>query len=426
MNVLMINTAEKVGGAAIAANRLMEALKADGVKVKMLVRDRQTGQMSVSSVKQSWKLPVKFLWERLVVFFNNRFSRRNLFIVDLGNAGVDISDSFEVQQADIIHLHWCNQGFLSLETIDRLLHLGKPVVVTMHNMWYFTAVCQYSGDCSMYETGCSRCPILNGGWPFFDLTRRVYETKARIYGDANMTFVGCSRWITKLAGRSLLTKGHRVVSIPNPIDMDVYKPLGEEGKRRAREQWNLPTDKHLLLFGSQKITEERKGFRYLLEACHIIHSRYPDYAGKVGIVVVGSNSRKIRQLPRAENLLSDIYTVDYITNEHDMVALFNAVDLYVTPTLQDNLPNTIVESLSCGTPCVGFGIGGVVEMIDHQVNGYVAEYRNAGDLADGIIWCLDSGRYPQLCDRALEKARSTYSEKNVSRQYIELYEQLIN
>lgn len=418
MRVLIINTSERIGGAAIAANRLMEALRDNGIRVKMLVRDKQSEQMTVVSIGSGWMQPMKFLWERLVIFVTNRFRRHNLFQVDIANTGTDITKFPEFQQADIIHLHWINQGYLSLTDLERIINTGKPVVITMHDMWFFTGICHYSGNCYKYKSECSKCPLLtNGGWGK-DLATKVFRNKQKLYGKTKLSFVGCSRWITQLAKESALTVGHSITHIPNAIDTNLFRPMDKDA---ARNDCNLPTNKRLILFGSQRITDERKGFRYLAEACNIIKNKYPKLADKIGIVVVGGDSDKIKsQLPFS------VYPINYVKDEHDMVELYNAVDIYVTPSLQDNLPNTIVESMACGVPCVGFNIGGIPEMIDHLHNGYVAEYRNAEDFANGICWVLERENYKGLCDAARRKALATYSESTISRKYIDVYNKALN
>ena len=135
MRVLIINTSERIGGAAVAAGRLMESLKNNGIKAKMLVRDKQTDQISVVGLKGSWLHVWKFMWERIVIWKANRFKKNDLFAVDIANTGTDITSLPEFQQADVIHLHWINQGMLSLNTIRKILTSGKPVVWTMHDMW---------------------------------------------------------------------------------------------------------------------------------------------------------------------------------------------------------------------------------------------------------------------------------------------------
>lgn len=413
MKVVIVNTSEKVGGAAIAANRLMEALKKNGVSAKMIVRDRQTDKISVVAVKQqSWRLALNFLWERGIIFLSNGFSRKNLFQIDIANTGTDITTMPEFQQADVIHLHWVNQGFLSLDNIDKILRSGKKIVVTMHDQWYFTGVCHYSGDCLNYRDQCRNCPLIRGGVKK-DISWKVFNRKRRMYANADITFVGCSQWIAGLARTATLFQGKKVVSIPNAINMDVFHP---EDKALARQSLGLPSDRRLLLFGSQRITDERKGFRYLVEACEHIHRNHPEWTDKIGIVVVGAKSETIDSM-----LPFPVYAVNYVSEEKSMVEIYNAVDLYVTPSLQDNLPNTIVESMACGVPCVGFRVGGIPEMIDHEKNGYVARYKDAVDFANGILWSLGDS-YDDLCTKAYEKAVATYSEKRVAEKYKEIYQ----
>ena len=141
MRVLIVNTSERTGGAAVAANRLMMALNNNGVKAKMLVRDKETDSLTVIGLPKSPMLHWHFLWERLVVFVRSRFSRKHLFEIDLANIGSDITRLPEFQEADVIHLHWINQGMLSLGSIQGILRSGKPVVWTMHDIWPATAIC---------------------------------------------------------------------------------------------------------------------------------------------------------------------------------------------------------------------------------------------------------------------------------------------
>ena len=413
MRVLIVNTSERTGGAAIAANRLMEALRKNGIKAQMLVRDKQTDQLTVTSIPTSWILTVKFLWERFVIWINNRLSRHNLFMVDIANTGTDITQLFEFRQADVIHLHWVNQGFLSLKDIDLILKSGKPVVVTMHDMWYFTGICHHAGTCTKYRTKCGQCPLIYG-IPGNDLAQNVFNQKRRIFNRSKIVFVGCSQWIASLCRTSRITAGQTILSIPNPIDADTFTPAD---KSRCRQERHLPADKYLILFCSRRITDPYKGFQQLADACTIIKEKMPHLAERLGVVVLGEESDKIKaQIPL------EVYPIDYLTGQKEIVQLYNAVDLFVTPSLQENLPNTIMEALACGTPCVGFQIGGIPEMIDHKQNGYVAKYRDAEDFACGIEWCLQPEHYQALSDSARQKVLDNYSELQVTHKYLEVYE----
>ncbi len=416
MKVLLINTSERTGGAAIACNRLMDALKNNGVKARMLVRDKQTDRLTVTALHPSIMLPVKFIYERLVIFIHNRFNRKNLFQVDIANTGTDITKLNEFKNADVIHLHWVNQGFLSLSNLDKIIHSGKKIVITMHDQWYFTGVCHYSGNCNKFQTSCSKCDLLKG--TFYDITQSTFNKKQNIYKDANITFVSCSKWLGNIAKTARLTQGHKVVSIPNAIDTDLFRPCD---KVEARKKCNLPTDKKLILFSSQRITDKRKGFELLVKACEIIKESNPSLASHIGVVVLGGQSDVVQsQLP------FQVFPISYVSDQQQIVSLYNAVDIYVTPSLQDNLPNTIVEAMSCGVPCVGFNVGGIPEMIDHKQNGYVAEYRNAKDFANGIEWTLSQAQYSSLSESSRAKAEITYSQESVAHKYIEVYDNADN
>jgi glycosyltransferase involved in cell wall biosynthesis len=246
-----------------------------------------------------------------------------------------------------------------------------------------------------------------------DQAKKVFQKKEKIYRKAQLTFVGCSQWMADLAKKSKLTQGHQVVSIPNAIDTDLFRPMD---KQKAREAFQLPQDKQLLLFGCQRITDERKGFRFLMEALQYIKQQHADQASNIELVVVGGEAENIR-----EQVPFTILPVRYVSDPQKMVQLYNAVDIYVTPSLQDNLPNTIMEALACGIPCVGFKVGGIPEMIDHQENGYVAQYKDAEDFAHGILWTL-SADYETLSRQARNKVMVTYSENAVAHKYMEVYE----
>jgi hypothetical protein len=160
MRVLIINTSERTGGAAVAASRLNEALKNNGIKSKMLVRDKQTDTLNVVGIDHSWLNLWRFLWERIVIWAANGFKRDNIFAMDIANTGIDITSLPEFTQADVIHLHWINQGMLSIANLRKILHSGKPIVWTMHDMWPATGICHYSQDCSNYCTECHDCHFL--------------------------------------------------------------------------------------------------------------------------------------------------------------------------------------------------------------------------------------------------------------------------
>ena len=386
MKVLILSTYATTGGAAIAANRLMHALNSNGVEATMLCRKHITwGPARLR--KQSWAS----IWERVVIWAGNGFSTKNLWAMDIANCGEDVTRTEAFKEADVIHLHWVNQGFLSLDTIRKIVQSGKRVVWTMHDEWPLDSVWHYT----------------EGTMPASPLADKVLAEKQKIYSEGRITFVTCSRWLCDIARKKPLGMTQEVVSVPNPIDMTVFHPMD---KAVTRTELGLPKDERLILYACQKVTDIRKGVAYLIDAMAEVDG--------VGVVLVGGNTDDVKAL-MPQNV--KVYSLGAIRDVDKMAKIYAAVDAFVTPSLQDNLPNTIMESMSSGTPCVGFNVGGIPEMIDDKVNGYVSEYKNAHDLAAGIRYVLDPSRRETLSRACLEKVRTCYGETAVAEKYIEVY-----
>ena len=413
MKVLIVNTSERTGGAAVAANRLMKALINHGVKAKMLVRDKESDSLTVTELSRSWRLRWNFLWERFVIFVRCGFSRKHLFEIDLANTGTDITRLREFQEADIIHLHWINQGMLSLSGIRKILRSGKPVVWTMHDIWPATAICHVTLGCRNFTTRCRSCRLL-GNSQGDDISTTIWQRKLRMLEGENIYYVACSHWLENEAKASALLKGHKVTSIPNPIDTHIYNRYSKE---EARQRLGLPQDRRLILFASQRVTTPNKGMDYLIEACRLLGNRTKCQT-PYEVVILGGHAEELVEL-----LQLKAHPLGYVNDERRIVDVYNAVDVFVLPSLSENLPNTIMEAMACGVPCVGFKVGGIPEEIDHKRNGYVADYRNAEDLARGIRWILEESDYEALSRNAIQKVAHNYSQQSVALRYAEVYQQ---
>lgn len=415
MRVLIVNTSENTGGAAVAANRLMEALNNNGVKAKMLVRDKQTDSITVATLKRSWRLKWNFLWERFVIYCHLRFNRTNLFQLDMANAGSDITSTREFKEADVIHLSWINQGMLSLKGIRKILESHKPVVWTMHDLWPASSICHYARSCHGFEKRCGNCCLLPGGGSRNDLSARVWKRKKSAYGNSSILFVTCSKWLEGQAKKSGLLVGQKIISIPNPIDTRVFCRTSRETARLAA---GLPLDKKLILFVSQRVTDKRKGMDFFIPALNKLVEQHPELKDTAGIAVLGGQAEEL-----AEQLPLPSYPLGYISDERKIANVYSSVDMFVLPSLEDNLPNTIMEAMACGVPCVGFNTGGIPEMIDHLRNGYVAEYKNVDDLTKGMEWVMLEADRNVLGEEAQKKVNANYSQHAVAMKYIEAYNQ---
>ena len=188
MRVLIVNTSERTGGAAVAANRLKDALNKNGIDASMLVRDKLSNDKTVFAIKNNWRTRWNKLWERWCVFCHLRFSKRNLFAIDIANTGTDITQLPEFKNADIIHLAWVNQGFLSLNNIEKILNSGKPLIWTMHDIWPATAICHITLDCRKFETQCEKCYLLP--LPIgCDIAKRTWQRKELIKGRSHIIYI---------------------------------------------------------------------------------------------------------------------------------------------------------------------------------------------------------------------------------------------
>lgn len=391
MKVLIISTTERTGGGAIAAKRLLTALNKNGVQAKMLVREKQTDDINVAAYGNKWPKVIERI--RLMCALLKPF--RQTWQYDLASDGIDILSTPEYAEADVIHLHWVNQGMLSLKQLQKIVTSGKRIVWTLHDEWPFRGIRHYTGEGNEMRSNSANA-----------LEQKYFKLKQEIYRQGNIHFVGCSQWITNLAREAMpQAKLHH---INNCIPHSIFHP---HETPKAREAFDLPPNQKLILFTCQKVTDKRKGMTYLLEA--LKHLQQP----KPHLVVVGGNTEDV--LKSAEGLDRDtIHFIPYVNGEKEMARLYSAVDCFVTPSLQDNLPNTIAEAMSCGTPCIGFNTGGIPEMISHMQNGYVAQYCDSLDLAQGIECAL---AHPEWKEAALHSAVHDYSEDRIARKYGEVY-----
>lgn len=417
MRILIVNTSERTGGAAVAANRLMEALNNNGEKAKMLVRDKETDSITVVSLRRQFFQRWRFLWERWYIYWHLHFSKRHLFDIDIANTGADITRLPEFREADVVHLSWVNQGMLSLRGLRKILRSGKPVVWTMHDLWPATAICHLTLGCNLFKQQCRTCKYLPGGGSATDLSATVWTKKKRTYDLGPIHFVACSKWLADQARQSRLLRGHYVSAIPNPIDTRMFV---KEDRTLAARRAQLPVDKRLILFAAQRATNENKGMSYLIEACRRLSALHPQLKETVGIAIMGSHSEEL-----AHEFDFPVYSLGYVTDTHTLVDIYNSSTVFVLPSLSENLPNTIMEAMACGIPCVGFNVGGIPEEIDHRKNGYVAAYRDTEDLARGLHWVLEEAPYNELSTQAIRKVAQCYSQNSVAMHYIEIYNQAI-
>lgn len=292
--------------------------------------------------------------------------------------GTNVAQLEEVAKADVIYIHWALGGFLNYNSIRKLANLNKPIIIFMHDMWSITGGCHHSFSCEKYITECSNCQMFQRQKKN-DLSQKGFMKKLNIYSKFdNLYFISPSHWLYDCAKRSFLTKDKPIFHIPNLLDETIFKPFD---KITAKQILNIEPDETVIAFGAVSIDSPYKGWPYLQKTLEIL--KKDKRLQKISILIFGSGYNK--QI--ADAIPFKTKFVGYL-DKYSITIAYNATEVFVVPSLADNLPTTIMESMSCGTPVVGFDVGGIPDMISHKENGYLAKYKDSEDLAEGIKFCL--------------------------------------
>ena len=410
MRILHINASDTYGGAARAAYRLHRALSAENVDSKLLVQKKTSDDHTVMAPISKFEKGINLFRPTLdnlpLQQYKNRtqslFSPAWLPFSQIPKKIVQINP-------DIVHLHWIAGAMMSVKDLGKI---DKPIVWSLHDMWAFTGGEHIDEGQQHYLDRCGNSKVLNSKKDK-DLSRRGWERKRQVYAQIkDMTIVGLSNWMHQSAKSSSLLKDKHHIQLPNPINTATFAPFD---RAEARRLLNLPRDKQLIFFGAMNATSDpNKGFNHIFNAL-----KNPSFKN-TELVVFGSS--------KPATPLHFTQHVNYLGQLHDDISLrvlYNAADVMVVPSLQENLSNAIMESLACGTPVVGFDIGGNSDMIDHKINGYLARPFDSNDLANGIEWVLNAPNYQQLCNNARDKVMSHFDSQLVAKQYIALYKEIL-
>lgn len=408
MKVLIVNFSDIEGGAARAAYRLHQSLLEEQIDSKMLVLMKKSDDFTIISTSQTNF--EKFL-TKTQALFNILPVRRYKSISPFSasfSPSFNISKKINALNPEIVHLHWINAGMLRIEDLSKI---NAPIAWSLHDNWAFTGGCHIMRECEKYKKACGQCPVLRSK-KNNDLSRKIFIRKQKTYLKiSNLTIIGLSKWLANCARESTLFKGENIVNLPNPINTSVFKPFNKE---RSRELWGLPKNKKLVLFGANNATNDlNKGFKELSESLLKLTS------DNIEFIVFGSGNPK-----EPQNFGFKTHYLGQLHDDVSLVTLYSAADVMLVPSLQENLSNVIMESLSCATPVVGFNIGGNSDLINHRENGYLATPFDTTDLAKGIEWVLNNTEYEDLCENARGKVLKKFDSKIVAKKYIDLYNKI--
>jgi glycosyltransferase involved in cell wall biosynthesis len=317
----------------------------------------------------------------------------------------------QLPPCDVITLQWI-AGFVDYQAFFSSLPQGIPVVWQLHDMNVMTGGCHYDEDCGKYRHGCGACPQL-GSTDLKDLSRQIWKRKQAVFealGASRLHIVAPSRWMLELVNTSPLLSKFSATLIPYGIDVEEFAP---RDRCFAREVLGLPQAAQVVMFVSDDLTNLRKGFSFLLEALLgmvQVHNLF--------LVSVGRG-----KLPETGSI--PCVHVGSVEHNRWLSMIYSAADLFVIPSVQDNLPNTVLESMACGTPVVGFDVGGIHDLVQSGRTGQLVPVRDSVALRDAMTQLLHA---PSTCRKMGAECRKLvmeeYSFELLAMRHTALYESL--
>ncbi len=418
MRVLHIGTNETLGGAARAAYRLHTGLRPLGHDSIMLVAHKQSGDPTVEAFTPSVGIARRLrrllrrgrIARSLERYESSRPAGYEPFSGDRSEHGATLVR--QLPSCDVINLHWV-AGFVDYRSFFRSIPRGTPVVWTLHDMNPFTGGCHYDDGCGKFAEYCGACPQL-GSSAARDLSREIWQRKRRVFQGVpkgGLHIVTPSRWLARQVRRSPLLRDRPVSVIPNGLDTQAFSP---RDRRSAREVLGVPPEAKVVLFVAQWTGIRRKGFRLLLEALAGLSSVPNLLLMSLG---VGGGSDDIG-IPHVH--------FDRTDDDRLLALVYSAADLFVIPSLQDNLPNTVMEAMSCGTPVVGLDVGGIPDMVRPGTTGSLVPPGDVKALGAAIAGLLeDDPKRREMARNCRRIAVEEYSLEVQARRYVELYERML-
>lgn len=427
MRICLINTYRRIGGAAVAAYRLKEALEGSpGVEVDELYRFEREGGAVVDRLAaglESYpvldRLPAIEQFER--GFVEGKTTERALSLFSLGTPVIDLTNIPEVASADLINLHWVTY-LQNPAAIRHLAGLGKPIVWTLHDERAFTGGCHYTSGCDGFTRDCRACPQIEAETAV--VAEGLLAERLEFLRDVPLHFVSPSHWLGSQLQRSRLFNPvcHSLDVIPYSIDLDRFRPVAstvERSERRGR--LGLPADDICILAGSMSWDEERKGGRFLKDSLMSLFERIGEElpGTRVRIVTCGAEGPREVGFP--------LHGVGLVETEAEMAELLQCCDLFVTMTREDNLPNMIIEALACGVPVLATAVGGIPEMVVDGKTGRLVPRDDSAAMAAALFDAVrDGNQISQWSRNARRFAEENYAHALQASSYLGLFEKALS
>lgn len=423
MKISIASTYEEAGGAGVAANRLSKALSEfKDASVSKFFRysvDNQSKQVDhfLPQDAKANECEILAKYQRYLIATHRTSVTNTLFTGE--STAWDISNFSEVKECDVINIHWVSE-FLNSKAIHSLFELGKPIVWTLHDERAFTGGCHYTYGCEGFKRNCSDCPQLQPSLHW--LAENNFQNRMKFIGQIPIHFVSPSNWLKdKLISSSIFNKDlHEVSVIRNSVDLDIFKPASCARKASIREKVGIPEKNICILIGCFSWKEERKGFKFLHDAlCQFSQAlKENSLVTKITLVSMGEGDFEIDGIEHK--------SLGFLSNETEISETISCCDLFLNMSREDNLPNTIVESLACGVPVISTDAGGIPEMYDPNKSGRLITRDNSKSMNEAVLMLVSNPELlKQFSANARLDAEKNYSPRTQASKYFELFRKLI-
>ena len=410
MRVLHINSNDSTGGAAIAAMRLHKVMLEAGIESTFFCLNRTINDNEhIVTIDRKTKLKVRTIDLIQQLFFKKLMLSNTKGLFSNMYFGYRIGKFINLNEYDVIYVHWINRGFLSFKGLEELCKTGKKVFWFMHDMFPITGGCHHSFSCLLYRQNCCNgtCQYLKNNIISRMFAYKQCKKKKKILAKYNnISFIAPSKWLYDCAKASPLSNVHKVYYIPNLLNPVDFK---KQDKSFCRNVLNLPREKKLILFGADSaLINPYKGFDFLVKALDILSSKekYQD----VELIIFGSSRNKVIE----ESIKYPCHFFGYLYDKYSLNLLYNAADVFCMPSLAEAFGQTALESVFCGTPVVAFNVGGLPDFISEQT-GYLANYKDFEDFERGLEICFNK------TDIQNDKVINMCTDKNILKSHIEIW-----
>lgn len=403
MKILHLSAASDSSGAGKATVLTHHALLKQGLDSKVLFLKSKLREPEIHSYHH------KSFFHKLKRFFVTKFEQFPLFFYFKKNKrifspaliGLSLKRNNLLSWADVIHIHWANHGFIDITEIGKW---NKPIVFTLRDMWAFTGGCHYTFECVNFKNECGKCPSL-GSDKSIDLSKLVLKRKLTYLSSTNINWIAISSWMQKKAKESVVLKNKKISIIHSGVDTTIFKILN---KIETRNKLNLPLNKTIIIVGAADLRERYKGFEHTKTLLNKVNKDYL-------VITFGLGHFKKDEIPQQVIHYGKV-------NTSILCELYNAADLFIGPSIAEGMGKTFLEAQLCGTPVLCFDETGPVDIVIHKETGYVARFKDDGNLYEGLIFCLNTKMNREFIR---SKSVNKFNINVIAKQYIKIYEKSI-